>query len=521
LASTPDNSLRSFYIVDGAYHLVTNSRTIARRFLEAGQGERSLADLPMFRRARERFPVGNEATLFAFVSPKFLRGLMTPQYQVELRRRVRAVTDLELVQLACRTARHEGKSSETLDELISGEYLPTSLRQRADGTQVVRRGERFVDSLRGARGRFLPIPDVEIADVTPDELTSWNRIVKAKQSGWNLRESTAFELKRHSQPGKTREHLTIRAEAWPFISTAYGPLIARLGPVSSTAVRQSDGEAIFLQLVIDRDANMPGDGPVLVCLGMQDREVAIQFAPQKLLRGFQAVRTAPIYLGIWSAIELRQIAPISAARQPDEHGRTRLPFGLWHCTTDAGFTLLAVDPAILDEAAPRLSITHDAEPAQIRLQLADLSQSNVRSWFAALDYQRAHQTSLGNTRLLHAFIQQLGVPTDEAQAVAESILDLQLICALGGEYKTWKSPDGGTFWISSAWPQDSTGTDDQANPSFTSPMMSWFRGANARMTTRGDRLELVADVHVELSESVGSGINWRNLFSPKSPAKEQ
>ncbi len=519
LASTPDNSLRSFYLVDGAYHLVTNSRTIARRFLEAGQGERSLANAPTFRQARQRFPVDSDASLFAFVSPKFLRGLMTPQYQIELRRRVRAVTDLELVQLACRAARHEGQPSETLDELIAGEFLPASLRQRDDGTQVVRRGDRFVDSLRGARGRFLPIPDVEIESVTADEMAIWNRIVKAKQSGWNLRESTALELRRRSKPGEPQEQLTIRAEAWPFDSTAYGPLIARLGPVSATAVQQADGEAIFLQFVIDRDANMPGDGPLLVCLGMQDREVPIQFAPQKLLRGFQAVRTAPVYLGIWPAVELAQIAPMSAARQPDDRGRTRLPFGLWHCTTDAGFTLLAVDPTILDEAAPRLSISQDAEPAQIRLQLADLSQSNVRSWFAALDYQRAHQTSLGNTRLLHAFIQQLGVPTDEAQAVAESILDLQLICALGGEYKAWKSPDGGTFWVSSAWPRPSE-VDPSDAASFTSPMMSWFRGANARLTTRGDRLELGADVAVELSEPVSSGINWRELFSPKGPAKK-
>jgi hypothetical protein len=268
--------------------------------------------------------------------------------------------------------------------------------------------------------------------------------------------------------------------------------------------------------VVERDATTPGDGPLLVCLGMQDREVPIQFAPQRLLRGFQAVRTAPVYIGIWPAVDLRQLAPMSAARVPDEQGRTRLPLGLWHCTTDTGFTLLAVDPAILEEAAPRLSVADDAEPAQIRLHLADLSRSQVRSWFAALDFQRAHQTSLGNTRLLHAFVQQLGVPTGEALSVAESVLDLQLICALGGNYHTWNSPEGGTFWVSSAWPTPAR-TEDAVAESFTSPMMSWFRGADARLTTNGDRCELSADVFVELTEPGSSGIRWRDLFSPPSP----
>ena len=99
LAATPDNYLRSFYVTDGPYHLVTNSIAIAQRFLEAGQGKRALADLPEFQQARISFPLGDDATLFAFASSAFLHGLMTPQYQIELRRRLRATTDLELVQL--------------------------------------------------------------------------------------------------------------------------------------------------------------------------------------------------------------------------------------------------------------------------------------------------------------------------------------------------------------------------------------------------------------------------------------
>ncbi|MGC4005439.1 MAG: hypothetical protein QM811_20885 [Pirellulales bacterium] len=34
---TPDNRVRSFYVVDGDYHLVTTSRRLAERFLETGE----------------------------------------------------------------------------------------------------------------------------------------------------------------------------------------------------------------------------------------------------------------------------------------------------------------------------------------------------------------------------------------------------------------------------------------------------------------------------------------------------
>ena len=52
VAATPDNQLRSFYVSDGPYHLVTSSLAIAERFLEAVCGRGALADLPSFRRAR-------------------------------------------------------------------------------------------------------------------------------------------------------------------------------------------------------------------------------------------------------------------------------------------------------------------------------------------------------------------------------------------------------------------------------------------------------------------------------------
>ena len=90
-----------------------------------------------------------------------------------------------------------------------------------------------------------------------------------------------------------------------------------------------------LQLVLQRDRATPGTGPLHVCLGLQDREVAAQFAAQPILRGFQVLRTAPIYLGIWPAVEFTELMPLNQVPLLDDHGHARLPFGLW-CRNTAG-----------------------------------------------------------------------------------------------------------------------------------------------------------------------------------------
>ncbi len=52
-ASTSDNELRSFYVVDDRYHLVTNSLTIVSRFLAAGEGTGSLGQSKDFQLAQQ------------------------------------------------------------------------------------------------------------------------------------------------------------------------------------------------------------------------------------------------------------------------------------------------------------------------------------------------------------------------------------------------------------------------------------------------------------------------------------
>ncbi len=156
---TPDNRLRSFYVVDGKYHLVTNSRVIVERFLATGQGERPLGLNPEFRYARSVVPTSRGDTIFVYFSSAFFRQLLSPRYQVELQRRMQAVTDIELMELARLAAQAEGVRERSVASLVKAQLLPPRFGQRPDGSHAVEAGTHLVDSLRGraATSRQSPI----------------------------------------------------------------------------------------------------------------------------------------------------------------------------------------------------------------------------------------------------------------------------------------------------------------------------------------------------------------------------
>ena len=54
---SPDGRLRSYYVVDGDYHLVCSSRRLVERFLETGAGGGSLGASDEFQIAREAMPL--------------------------------------------------------------------------------------------------------------------------------------------------------------------------------------------------------------------------------------------------------------------------------------------------------------------------------------------------------------------------------------------------------------------------------------------------------------------------------
>ena len=159
--STPDNRVRSFYAVDGDYHLVTTSRTMAQRFLQIGKRkpddaapDTSLGGSAEFRTARRNLPLNRDDVIFIYLSRAFFENLMTPHYQIEMVRRLRSAVEMELVVLAQLFGRGEGRGATSIEQLVAADLLPTGFGQRADGSRLELIDGKLIDSLARRTGHL-------------------------------------------------------------------------------------------------------------------------------------------------------------------------------------------------------------------------------------------------------------------------------------------------------------------------------------------------------------------------------
>ncbi len=496
LAVTADNRLRSFYVANDKYHLVTTSRAIAERFLEVGRGVRPLAATPAFRLARQRMPLAREDTIFVYLSPAFFRGLMGPQYQIELRRRLRAVTDLEVLAMAKWVARVEQRD-DALPALLAARLLPQDIQQRPDGSRPMELAGRWVDSLRGGRGSFLPIPDVELTGVTAEEAADYRQTAAFHQSQWEQMDPLIIALKRFAGEEDGRERLRLEARMQPFDRKKYGLVTSVVGPPSQTQLRPDPQDILSLQLVLQGGLLRPNVEPHLLFLGLRDSNVPLDLGRNSLLRTLMILRSAPAYLGAWPQLGLLELLGLGST--PDAQGFSQLPLGLWRRQTPDRFSVLSFDPAILDAVVPRMALERSEHRAQVRVRVGDFAQSQIRGWLNALGYQRAYETSVGNTRLLHTVTQQLGVPPEQAKDVAESILDVNLVCTLDGEYELRETTEGWPFWASTGWPdvRATAPAGNASSPEYTAPALQWFHGLDADLVMLSDRVIAYATVDLQ------------------------
>ena len=194
-----------------------------------------------------------------------------------------------------------------------------------------------------------------------------------------------------------------------------------------------------------------------------------------------------------------------------------MPLGLWR-RQFSEFSVLSFVFPVLESVTPHLTIEQTDDQAQVRILINDVSQSKIAGWLSQLYYQRARQASLGNVRFLHTMSQQLRVPRDQALAVAQDLLDVKLVCPLGGEYQLRPDPSGLKYWLSTAWQAES---QPAAAPSaYHAPVLDWFRGLQAELTMHEDKLFVHAELDMQRKKGAGKiQLPFFNLFGGKSAEK--
>jgi hypothetical protein len=239
----------------------------------------------------------------------------------------------------------------------------------------------------------------------------------------------------------------------------------------------------------------PAVPPHTLFLGIQDRPVLRDDPAGDAPRLLQIVRTLPGYLGAWPKPGFLDMLPTRFIGPQSAEGLTQLLFGIWRWQ-GRGFSVLSMDPEILQQVDQQIGFEETGDPAQIRIRVGDLSQARFRSWIDSWAHARGWSASAGNARFLAILTQQLGVPQPDALAVAQQLLDAQLVCPLGGEYQVL-SHGNATVWQSTAL------ANEQANElpeGYMAPALAWFRGLEAQVMRYPDRLLLHAHVDMQRKE---------------------
>ena len=482
---TPDNRLRSYYVEQGRYHLVTNSEWIVDHFLRTETDGKSLAQTDEFRAIRSVHAHDAPDAAWIYLSSRFLAGLFDAPYQIELQRRLHALAEMEILLLAQFAAGQGTDPSPDIPQLIKTGWLPPRFGERSDGSSVITTEDDWRDSSRGARGFFTPIPDVDVTEVSQREADWYASYTGELARSWRRLDPIMVALRREENAGQVpgseaRERLVAEIRMLPFQRFKFSPWIDMLGPPSLTVMQPADADVVFVDVVLKSDGSIPPDHGQHLFLGVQDAPPQLELAEGRILRSMQLFSQVPAYLGGWPKPGWLDRLPWVRRAQPDLSGMVRLPSGLWRYQSPEGMAMVSFHRDVLARSIGNVLPVATDRPAQIRFRVGDLSTSALREWTHDREYDRARRASVGNAHLLHTICQQFHVPRPQAHEIVQRLLNVELICPLGGEYVLHKAPNGLEYWTSTAW---------QHPPQrYTPPLLAWFRGAEGEVIVDGDRL---------------------------------
>ena len=487
--SSADNRVRSFMAIDGDYVLVTNSRTLAERFFEVGQSGRSLAETSAFRLSRQLMPLERGDSIFAYFSPQMLQGLVSPEYLIELRRRLFAKSDIALVHLARLAAAAEGSPAVGIDQLTTSGFLPTGFGLRPDGSGVIRVGDQVIDTLRGARGTFLPIADVKIDSVTPEEAAWYQPIAEQYSDRFPTIDPIMFGVQRSKVAGATGlERVTVHAEIAPWDPEKYGLIAKQLGPPTQIAMEFAPDDIVAVQAHVASPQLGP---PTHLFAAIKDTVPPQPEDFDGIFNIYRSLRQIPGYLGAWPQPGALDRLPLGLGRgQPVGPGMSRLIGGLYRYT-GGGFSVLSFQSDVLQASLPFLAAVDVQDSAQVRARVGNLNGSQIEGWVNSQLYELAAEGSAAGANFLNLMSRQLKVEQQDVLSSTEQVLGTPLQCTLGGEYQYQPTL---SRWTSTAW--GGNAAPAAAPAGYVAPAMKWFRGANATVTQYADRV--VADAVIDV-----------------------
>ncbi len=535
LVASDDNRVRSFYAIDGEYHLVTNSRYLLDRFFEAGQGDRSLGSLPEFRYARSKTNGQRQAIAFLYLSDPFFQNLVSPRYRIEVTRRRQAARELTQFQLARLIAQAEQVDAETIDDLVEERLLPSGFATRPDGSYPLVDKGHAKDSLRGSPGFFLPVPDVPLQKATYSEVSSYQAFVRNYNTEWKRVDPVTVVFSRSDAVSKDQQQISLDIIITPYAQVKYSLLQRHLAAASQRRVVPLDGDLLSVDTAIQTHARGRAH---LLYLGLRDDHVPFTFENGQVelidrrdgtsfakSRSYAAITppSTDVLRLLASALdpqtpERSAPAPVRQARSaPIPPPRIPLPlvgnaiyyfgwaFGTMspklsdvakyarHVDTLGEWSVASTNGEIRKGVLDELTEEWIDKPSQVRMRMGSLSGSKVEPYIQAYTYLESRRTSSENARFLNESSRWLQLPPKQARDAVEGLLGARIKCPLGGEF-TLQNVDGHPHWVSTSWSQASLYSVTQTPESWKFPFLDWIRRLDLRFDL--DRTTLRA--HVDL-----------------------
>jgi hypothetical protein len=327
-------------------------------------------------------------------------------------------------------------------------------------------------------------------------------------------------IRRFADPEKAnREQVVIEGYVAPFISDKYGWLADILGPPTDESIVLPSDDIANLQVFMHGapGSSMP-DHQLFV--GVKDMLPPDPAETQGLLRTLIALQSLPGYVGAWPAPGLLDLIFPATNNRVNADGFSRILLGLWRWQ-GSGFSILSFDRSILEGASATVRPERMDDAAQVRLQVQDLTGTQLEPWLNRFWYRRGLEASKVNTDFLNQLGQQFHLPSGLALATAEKFVGSPLQCPVGGTFQyellddkeiVSESKAGsndnetglGRFddlagqWKSSAWPK-ALGNPKTAElaADYQAPWISWFRGGKIHFSQQPDTLVLVGRVELE------------------------
>jgi hypothetical protein len=497
LIESPDGAVRSYYVADGDFHLVTTSAHLVRRFLQAGAGDRALAASTGFLGMRQRLAHNRGDAVFAYVPPEFFRELTSPAVWIEAQRRARSQRELRVIQLAQLEAATEGVAANSVDELIAADLLPAGFSQRSDGSSLA----DGVDTVRGVSGLYKTVADVEVTGATAAEAAAYRRFADRFRQEVGQMPPIGVAVQRVPLADGSGETLAAEVVATPLDGLKLGRLPETLGEPSADRVAPVAGDVIRAEFVLEAPSlPLLGGSDELhhLFLGVRDFRTPLVVDAGHVVPGAPPAELVRMYVGAWPRPGLLRLA---AGRQLAE-GPDPIPAGPnadgWQAKSDE-FLLMSFKPDLVQEVLPQLAMQPAARTAQVWIEVADLTDKQLAGAVNAFGYGRARETSLAACRLMNTLANQLHVPREQCRVVAEQLMDGAFVCSLGGEYELVATPGELPVWTSTAVAPQNQFLLTAPPADFTLPALTWFKGMRGDL--RLEPTELSAHVEIDMAKS--------------------